>query len=362
MFLRHVLSRSHASLTADTFDAWDAPASELGLDTGTAPVESAEPAAGSAADDPATADGDEPAAAGTDGAEGRDDADDDEQDQDPLDLLTSREDDDQPGQAGRTLEDRFKALSKRSRKLERSLKKSLPVSQALREAGVDLRTLLNRHTTLANMEAAIERNPRLRALFNGEDIDEPAGRREKGGRRQEPAEVKYPFDTNDDVGRFMSEFHQEFRTQQGTLTDRLERIEQALDARVGGLERQTATQQRVSVEREWKTAADAAAGKLDKGVRTMFSDAVHSAMQAVMSGRIRATPQQIIDHYLKDLKVSTTQKQTASAAAKQRIAEGNKQLPRRPEAGRGSPASPQSRRTPRLEEFNRSISRKFGAA
>lgn len=362
MFRLHLLSRGRAPLTADTFDGWDAPASELGLDTGAAPVESADPAAGAAAsDDRPALEVDESAAAGAEGAEGHaDEADDEDQDQDPLDLLTSRDDDDQTGQAGRTLEDRYKALSKRSRKLEKSLKKSLPVQQALREAGVDLRTLLNRHTTLANMEAAIERNPRLRALFNGEE-EPPASRRESG-RREEAPEVKYPFDTDDEVGRFMSGFHQEFRTQQTALDDRLDRIEKALDNRVGGLERQTATQQRVSVEREWKTAADAAAAKLDKGVQTMFRDAVHSAMQAMMAGRIRATPQQIIDHYLKDLKVSDKTKQTASAAAKQRIAEGNRQLPRRPEAGRGSPASPQSRHVPRMEEFNRGLQRKFGAA
>lgn len=359
----HVLSRRGRATTADEICAWDAPSSELGLDTGAAPVESADPAAGAAAPD-STSDTD-PSLSADAGADGADvdadaDGDDDGSEQDPLDLLTERETDDPADKTTRTIEDRYKALSKRSRKLEKSLKKSLPVMTALREAGVDLRTLLGRHQTLANLEANLERNPKLRALLNGE-ADDPAART-PSARSTETDETKYPFDTSDDVGRFISGFHKDFRTQQTTLGDRLDRIEKMLGGRVERIEAQTAHQQRVTVEREWKGAVDAATATLDKGVKKMFGDAVHSAMERVLSGRLDATPQQIIDHYLKELKVSTSSKQVASAAARERMASRNSQLPRRPGSGSGTPASPRSRAVPRLEAFNRNIQRKFGAA
>jgi hypothetical protein len=59
--------------------------------------------------------------------------------------------------------------------------------------------------------------------------------------------------------------------------------------------------------------------------------------------------------------VSQGQKDRASAAARQRTAETNNNLPRRAAVSNGRPASPQSRRTPRLGEFNAQLSRRFGA-
>lgn len=365
MYLHFLVSRQGARPTADDVCAWDAPASELGLDTGAAPAEPAEPAAGGAADDSPDDRGDASQATRT-GAEraeteGRDDEQpDDDQDPDALDLLTEREDEDHPDRPARSLEDRFKSLRQRSRQLEKSLKKNLPVIQALRESGMDLRTLLQRHDSLARLEAAMERNPRLRALLNGEDDNEPPAR---GSRTREAEdEVTYPFDTTDEVGRFMAQFHQDVRNDRTALNERLDKIEKLLGGRLDRIEHTSMSERVRATEQTWKGAVDAAAAKLDKGYRKMFGDAMYGVLQQVIAGKLRLTPQQAIDHYLKELRISDKTKQVASAAARQRTAQRNDQLPRRPSGGAGTPASPRSGPVPRMADFNRSIMRRYGAA
>jgi hypothetical protein len=347
---------AEANPSADEICYWDGPASELGLDTGRTPEP--EPAA-AAADETSAEAGDDssddetPARASADADA---DADDVDEDADPLDLLTTRDEQDEQTQS-RPIEDRYKALSKRARKLEKSLKKSLPIQQALREAGVDLRTLLSSHQRLAAFEASLQANPRLRALLEGSNSDDPPADTRRAAAREEP--VEYPFDVNDPVGRFMQEFHQGSTKAQNEILDRLERIEKSFDTRVGRIESTTVAQQRATTMNTWKTTATAAAEKLEPGVRQIFLDAVLSAAEGSLSGRHKLSVQQVIDHYLKPLKVSDKQKERASAAAKQKTAERNNNLPRRPAPGSGSPASPAARRVPRLEEFNRNLSRQF---
>jgi hypothetical protein len=352
--------------TADNFAAWEASASELGLDTGAAPVEPAEPA-GSAASPDSSSDADPSISArtGADSADVETDADhDDDEDQDPLDLLTERDEDphDQAGKPARTDADRLKSLSKRARKLERALKKSTPIVQALRESGMDLRTLLGRSQNLANLEAAMERNPRLRALMNGED-DTPAPRQSSRSRAAEDGDdAQPPYDTTDSVGRHMHTFETDTRSFMREIRAELAAIKQTTGGRLDRVEHNNAQAARANVEREWKAAADAAAERLDKNLRPMFKDAMFSAMSNMLAGRIRATPQQIVDHYLKGMNLSAKTKQVASDAARQRIAQGNQNLPRRPGGGTGQPASPRSAKLPRLGEFNLGLQRKFGAA
>lgn len=342
--------------STDEVCCWEGSASELGLDTGgSAPEPAPEPAADKAGDAPAdkadtdTSTDESDKAAGDSG-----DADVDDEDVDPLDLLTSRDEPDDQAK-DRTPDDRYKALSKRARKLERSLKKSLPITQALREAGVDLRTLLSSHARLTAYEASLNANPRLKALLEGGTPDDTTVGDRRPAAREEA--VEYPFDVNDPVGRFMQDFHKGTTTAQNTILERLGSIEKALDTRLGRIEQGSAAQQRGAVMSTWKTTATAAAEKLEPGVRQMFLDAVLNAAEARLAGRHALTPQQVIDHYLKPLKVSDKSKQRASDAAKQKTAERNTTLQRRPAQGAGSPASPAARRIPRLEEFNRNLSR-----
>jgi hypothetical protein len=349
---------------------WDAPTSELGLEN---PVnagssEPAEPAAGGHSGPDSSDHDDDGQDADTDDTivEGRADADDDDEDQTEIDLLTSE---DRRDAADRPIEERYKGLSKRARKLEKQVKRSAPLMAALREAGVDLRTLLQRHTKLSQLEA----DPRVLRALADRDVDDRERRPANAGRRDarrpegrdvedDDSPVDYPFDTNDDVGRFISGFHKETRGTQRQILDRLESLELGLDQRVGNIERSTTSERVAHVQTTWKSAVDAASSKIDKPYRQMFSDAMHAAMTQVLNGQLRATPDQIIAHYLKGLGLDKGQRARAQGAAQQRIAESNRTLPRRQGFGRGTPASPASRRVPRLAEFNISLQRKFGAA
>lgn len=340
--------------SAEQACCWEGSASELGLETPGGGAAAPEPAAEAAAEPAESADPDSSTDESAKAADAGGDVDAEDEDADPLDLLTSRDEQDENTQA-RPIEDRYKALSKRARKLEKSLKKSLPVNQALREAGVDLRTLLSSHARLTAYEASLQANPRLRALLEG-GTEPPA---EDGDRRPAAREetVEYPFDTKDPVGRFMSDFHQQTTNSNRELLNRLSNIEKALDTRVGRIEQGTAQQQRTAVMTSWKSATDAAVAKLDKPVQKLFRDAVLSAAEGYLAGKHKLSPQQVIDHYLADFKISEGQKNRASAVAAQKTAERNTTLPRRPAQGAGSPASPAARRVPRLDEFNRSLSR-----
>lgn len=370
---RHHLDIVRVS-TCERSDRWDGSSSQLGLADGAAatPAETAAPAQETSRTPatPATdkgAKGAEADGAGTHGDPDEPDGDEDENepddpDADPLDLLTSG--DDEPAGDGqpRPIEDRYKALSKRSRKLERQLKKALPVQHALREAGVDVRTLLESHRTLAGIQAAAQRNPKLRELLFSDDPapsrDPEPRNRDRRGREDDDEPTDYPFDVNDPAGRFLADLDRRARTGQRDVMSRLERIEQSLGQRVGRIEEHTTQTTRASIAREWKGVADTAASKLEGGVREMFLDAMHSAQQAYLRGEHRKSPQEIADHYLRKLKVPQGQRDRASAAARQRTAETNTRLQRRPNGG--SPASPQSRAVPRMADFNRQLQTRFG--
>jgi hypothetical protein len=60
---------------------------------------------------------------------------------------------------------------------------------------------------------------------------------------------------------------------------------------------------------------------------------MNAAARDFVNGRHRMSPQQVVDHYLKQLNVSKGQSDIASAAARQRVAVTNKTLPRRPANG-----------------------------
>lgn len=365
MFKTYLLSAGHPA--GDLMDCWDGSASSLGLDTGGAGAVTAEPAKPAA---PVTADSpslDDTRDQGDDRHSAAraevDDGDEEDDDPDALDLLSDR-DDPEPEPGDKPVDPKYKALQKRARKLERSLKKHLPSVHALKELGLDVRTLADRHRLLSNIEAAAERDPRVRAALLG--LDEPEARetrrdgRRETSRRDKDDDVEYPFETKDGPGRFVADLDKRVRSTQRDLVERLERIESSINDRVGGIERNLTQTQRSTTMRDWRAVAEAAAAKLDPGVNTLFLDAMHAAARAALAGEHKRSPQQLVDHYLKAFKVSKGQQDRASAAAQQRAAEHNTNLPRRPAGGR--PASPGSKATPRLSEFNRDLQRRYGAA
>lgn len=344
MFKFYLAGYRAPNTAADPLDGWEAGASELGLSS--EPAEAAgggEPAASSASSDatPAEESHDESAAAEAAPADAGDEPDEDA-DQDPLDLLTERDEADDPTQP-KSIDDRYKALRKHARRLEREVKKSLPLRNAMREAGVDLRTLLTSHAQLQSLLADPTRG---RAA-----ADQPA-------RRDEPAEeaIDYPFDTQDPVGRFMSDFHRSTTTSNREIARRLESLESALNDRVGRIETSAQQSRAQSVVHSYISAGEAAAAKIAEPFRPAFMDLIRAAARERLAGNHNLTPDQIVAHYSKPFVTSSAQHQRVKDAARQRTAQGNAQLPKRP-GGTGSPASPQAKRVPRLEDFNKRLMR-----
>lgn len=365
----HVRSGRQNTPAGDETCCWDNSASELGLSTPAAPAASApaEPAAADKTSDTPTPDVTDRAAADEDVHDDpADRSQDDDADADPLDALTSDDEDDgdQRTDNKAPVDPKMQRLKQRTRKLERSLKKALPTITALKESGLDVRTLLHSHQQLSNLQALLDRNPRVRALLEGDPDpgDTRTDDRRDGGRRAaaEPETVDYPFDVNDDVGRFISDFHKSSTRTQGDIVSRLERIESAMNQRVGRIEGALTEQQQNSVKGKWKSAVDKAQDRVPVPFRRMFNDAMFSAMNDAMAGRHRMSPDDVINHYLKEVKAQNATDQRRADAGRQRTAQNNQQLPRRPVGG--TPASPRSAPRPRLEDFNRDIQRRFGAA
>jgi hypothetical protein len=334
---------------------WNDSASGLGLAAEGSADQSAEPAAApepAQTSDATTTDEPEPAQVEASTADADDDS------QDPLDVLTEQPDDDADPQKPADPQ-RYK---QRARKLERQLKKALPVMSALRESGLTVQDLIRSHQELQRLTGMLQGNPRLNALVTGEPIDTPAPRTATPARRDEP--TKYPFSTEDEVGQFMRDFHASTLAENRALRDRLDTLERTMPERVGRLEGTLTAQQRTSAIQEWKGLADReiAALKLEPGLVKLVQFAMARTMDDVLAGRVRATPQQAVDHWVAELRKTRGQQDRTAVAAKQRLAVTNDQRPRRPGASSTAPASVRSRAIPRLEEFNRSLARTYGQA
>lgn len=362
-----ILSTHTGQASCDLMDCWDATTTELGLDTGGAagggaPSQTPDQPADTRPSEPSDTGADRHSAEPTEPVAEVDDDD----DPDALDLLADR-DEPEPGEpSDKAADPKYKALSKRARKLERSLKKHLPTVHALKELGLDVRTLAERHRLLSNIEAAAERDPRIRAALLG--VDEPSQtdrdtRRIDNGRRAQPDDdVEYPFDTKDGPGRFVAELDKRVRTNGREVLDRLDRLERSIGERVQRIEGNLTATQRSTAMRDWRTASEAAAAQLEPAVRPIFLDVMHAAARGYVAGDHQKSVAAVVQHYLKGLKVSKGQQDRATSAAQQRTADANNNLPRRPTAANGRPASPQSKAVPRLSEFNRQLQQRFGAA
>lgn len=316
---------------APFMDAVDATGAGGGADLSDA-GDGSQPSGDAVADEGA---GDEGAAAGDDA--GREEA--------LEDLLL---DEDEDGQAERSHEERLKAVAKKNRKLKRQLAKLLPLSERLK--GVDLDRLVARAQQYDDLSAQIRSNPKLRALIHG-DADEPEkGRRTPAAEPEEQFdESKLPWDPNESpVNRRMTDMARE--------SFELRKQLKQLQARIDGVDGRETARTEAQVRDTWKTTILSATAQIkDDGVATVFRDVMIAAYE---NPKVRGkyTPQQLVSHYLKVLKINPAEAAKANAAAaktgngngavrtaatQQRIAEQNKSLPRTV-ATNGSPAPARS--------------------
>lgn len=340
---------------------WDAPASEMGItspDSGDGDRGGNDRGEKTAGDDVDDGQGDDQAAdeehddADASSSRGSERGDDNDQDDEDDDDEEDDEDDNRPA------EERLKKVLKAKRRLERKTKKLAPTMARLKElqdAGLDLDTLIGSHRSLASMQRRLEENPKLRALIEGDEAD----RSERGSKSPAKREVKYPFNVENESGKFFKTFHEEFLT----LKEQLESSITEMQEQLGGVTRERSQERTQRTVTEWKSAADTAAKALPQNVRKLFTHAVGLEMRRAIRGEIKATPQQVIDFYLKDLakdgQISKASSERASGAARESIARRNNTLPRRP-AGAGRPGPQQERKLPRLSDFGRSLRSKFG--
>lgn len=319
---------AHDGLIAPLEERYDAPDADAGADPGAVGGGSPPPAA---EDGDAEQSGDEGDGAGLEASD-REEA--------LEDLLVDEDDADTDTQTGqqRSIEDRLKAVAKKNRKLRRQLAKVLPKLQRVKD--LDLDDLITRARRADELSQLIERNPRLRrVLFSSGDAEEE----NRSARQRDPDEEEtlfdegaLPFDPNESpTNRYFANL--------AKRNTEMERTVKQLTARIDELHGRDTARTEGEIKREWKTAIDAAADKVtDKGVRTVFKDAVTAAYQLA---RHKYTAQQIISHYLKELGVDQQDASRANAAAahanrgggkpatadlagRQRIAEHNRNLPR----------------------------------
>lgn len=295
------------------------------------------PAGGGANDAPGADDGADAGDLGDGQDDGSDDTGDDAdggdagREDDLEDLLADNDEDDEQ-QGTRTDQDRIKKLAAKNRKLRRQIARRLPTLQRLKDVDVD--GLMHKARNYDAIEEAARRNPRLRALLNGgddaEDEDDRPARRSRKTEDADFDEAKLPFDANKDpVHRYFANLAKQ--------NHELQRQFSQLTKRIDGYEKQGQQRDETSSRAQWGDAVRAAGEQIgDKKIAKLVQDAMRGAFNTP-GIRQRYSPQQVLNHYLKEYGVNPGQARRAADAAKQRIAERNKRLPNHAERG-GQPA------------------------
>lgn len=238
---------------------------------------------------------------------------------------------------------RFKAVTSKLKKVARQ--NSRLRSNADRYRGVDLDTLRTRAAVAEQLEGLFGRN---RALHK-QVLDAMAAGDQPAAAEQDFDPSKLPFDVNDEVGKYFVEQH---------------KVIQRLQKQLEGVTNTQASTERKSYEKSWQAATESASKELPEHVQDVFQDAMYGAYRVALADGKRVNPQTFVNQYLGKLKARgiITGKAAArsSAAASQRIAENNKQLPRQP-AGGGQPASSRSKNE-NVTDVNRRLKQMWRSA
>lgn len=266
---------------------------------------------------------------------------------DDLDALF---DDDDDGQTARSDAERIQALVKKNRKIRKQLARSLPMVKRLK--GVDLEELFANSRNYQALSETIRRNPKLRALVNGGDAESDQHERTPPAAKEKDEdfdEKALPFDPSEsDTNRWLANHARETHETRKQL--------KALQARLDGHDSRETQRTEGQVKSQWESTIKAAARHItDDAIREMFMETC-AAHYLNPASRAKNTPQQVVSHYLRRLKVDPSQaakaNRAADAAAKpgvrtaatqQRIAENNKNLPRT-SAVTGNPAPARNER------------------
>lgn len=235
---------------------------------------------------------------------------------------------------------RFKALANKNRRLQRNLAKARAVSERVKQLG-NLDDLVVAARNYADLQRSAESNPRLRALLNGGEAEpEPRGRRAPAADDFDAKD--FPFDMSAPGASWLLQ-------QAKAVHETRQALQQVLGA-VQAMQQARQGEQVSRVVSTWREATEAAAAKVPERLnglplRQLFRDAVAGAFAFAREKNLKVDPKRVIDHYLKEYKVPTPAAASASDAARQRMAENNRSLPRGAVmAGGGPPAAAGRRR------------------
>lgn len=242
------------------------------------------------------------------------------------------------------------ALRKSKTKLGKS-RADRQLLKELRDRGFSAQDLYADSREYRRLMETANRNPRLRALLNGSDVDDDAQSGRGSGRRAE-ADEEFRFDDSEEALGFAKDASPANKAiaaglrraalaefQLAKLVKQLGGDPTQLVSQVRNLDQGIRTQSAAQLNQEWSGAIKAASEHIkDTGVRAMFQDAMLAAKGREGGKRPAAF---FVQHYLKLLKVSpatAAKANTAAAAARGRIASNVAGLQRQDAGTRGTPA------------------------
>jgi hypothetical protein len=260
---------------------------------------------------------------------------------------------------------RWEKVRKKLSKLNRRDRRLAPVRERLKELkeqGLSLDDLVLTHRQYRSLEQSIRQNPKLRQALFGGDAEEGSNTSRQPA--PQPVEEQFdesslPFDPNENkTNRYFADLAKKAWEMERKLTQ--------LNGNVATQQQREHQRTEAQVKEAWVNKTDAAAKFIkDKGVQTIFRDAMTAAYH---NARGRFTPEQIVNHYLKQLGIDPKQAARANAAAagagnanpnatlaaRNRVANDNRNQPRTV-APPGAPASAQNGR-PTLAGIKKRIS------
>lgn len=247
----------------------------------------------------------------------------------------------------------FRRLMNKARRLQRQAAKHRPLVEKARALGIaeSMDEIVHKARTFDQMQPLLQ-SERFRRLIA--EPDEPA---ESARREPDPPafdDSDFPFDHKDPGGAYLHRTFHGLHEQNLALRQALSDVTK----RLSHIERGTQAEHQNREIGGWRTALDAAAAKVPENIagyeaRQAFRDAVIGAFHQARQRGVRLDPNKVIAHYLKGLPPKT---RAAASAAAQRIAEGNKSLPRPQSFIGGAPASA---RDGRKRETVRDVNRRL---
>lgn len=270
------------------------------------------------------------------------------------------------------LEDRVKKLAGALSKAKKKLRKARSVAESVR--GVNLDDLRFKARSYESLEEQIQRNPRLRGLLYGDAAGESPS---PPSRRPSPVSApdtdwtatSLPYDPEaNDVNRHMArrdrDLHELQRTVASVLPalDRLERLERELGTLgrdLSSLGQRELSREEVATKGRWKAATEHALRFIPDAIdQRNFKELIARDYLLLQRQGRAADPRQVVEGHFAAFKqagrVRAIQRRPGDATA-QRMAEGNRLLPRAGAVVGGVAAPARDKANERITDVHRRV-------